>query len=107
MDAAGCGHLGAALYVCGQKLVFSTHIPDWVTRTQCDICDVEITAPLYELRIEAELFPSRNVILRCDNRGETQTLVRGAIRPSLSCADLELGRGPNASSADRISYRQT
>ena len=46
-----------------------------------DIYDVEVMATLYSLFVVAELFPDRAVILRRDNRGVPQTLVRGTRWP--------------------------
>ena len=37
VDAAGCGHLGVVLFVDDQRLVFSTHIPEWMAREKCGI----------------------------------------------------------------------
>ena len=89
VDAAGCGHLGVTISADDPEFAFSSHCPEWMTAENCDIYDLEITAPLYGLCVGAELFPDRSVIVCCDNRGATQTLVRGACKTEfamMACA---------------------
>ena len=84
VDAAGCGHIGDVVYVDDERHVFSSHIPEWMEAGQCDIYDMEMCASMLGLCLVAESWPGRPAILRCDNRGATQTLVRGACRSPLS-----------------------
>ena len=98
VDAAGCGHLGVTIYADGAEFVFSSHFPEWMAGENCDIYDLEITATLYGLFVGAELFPDRSVILCCDNRGATQTLVRGACKTEfamMACATFRTVAAPN------------
>ena len=45
-DASGCGHLGVIAYVGGETHVFSSHAPEWVMKSKCDIYDLEMAATL-------------------------------------------------------------
>ena len=89
VDAAGCGHLGAVIFLDDTTMTFSTHIPEWMHTAQRGLYDMEVMASLIGLSLCAEICPERSVLLRCDNRGATQTLVRGACKsefPKMSCA---------------------
>ena len=68
---------GAIVYIDGDVLTFSTHTPEWVESDGADIYDFEMAASLFGMSLAAVMCPGRPVILCCDNRGATQTLVRG------------------------------
>ena len=84
VGAAGCGHLGVVIFVDDNVAAFSTHIPEWVAKAGAGIYDMEVMAPLAGLCVAAELHPHRAVILCCDDRGATQTLVPGACKSPFS-----------------------
>ena len=89
VDAAGCGHLGAVIFLDQAVMTFSTHIPEWMHKAECGIYDMEVMASLFGLCLCSEICPERSVLLCCDNRGATQTLVRGARKSKfskMSCA---------------------
>ena len=77
VDAAGRGHLGAVVYLDDEVLTFSTHCPGWMIDESAGIFELESTASLFGLALEAELCHGRSVILCCDNKAASQTLVRG------------------------------
>ena len=64
--------------------MYSSHCTGRISAAKCGIYDLEITATSFGLCVVAEYFPDRSVILRCDNRGATQTLVRGACKTEFS-----------------------
>lgn len=84
VDAAGCVRLGVTIFSADQVSTFPIHIPGRLIQSECDIFDMEMRACLFEMCIAAELFPNRCALLRCDNRGATGTLVRGACWPTIS-----------------------
>ena len=89
VDAAGCGHLGAVVYVDDERYIYPTHAPGRMATAQCDIYDYEMCTSLFGLCIAVEFLPGRAVILCGDNRGASQTLVRGACRSAftrMTCA---------------------
>ena len=63
VDAAGCGHLGATVFVDGEQYTFSTHVPEWPAESPGDIYDFEMCASLFGLCIVAGFLPNRTVIL--------------------------------------------
>ena len=82
VGAAGCGHLGAVVFMDGQERVFSTHSPEWMAEDNDDIYDYEMAESLVGVSLASELCPGRTVILCGDNMGASQTLVRGSCKTS-------------------------
>ena len=79
-DAAGCGHLGAKVFMDDEELKFSTHCTGRLHGDDADIYDFEMTASLFGMALAAELRPGRPVILCCDNTAASQTPVRGSCK---------------------------
>ena len=84
VDASGCGHLVAVVYVGGGRYIYATHAHGRMLAAQCDIYDFEMRASLFGLCIAAELMRGRSIILCGDNRGASQTLARSACQSSFS-----------------------
>ena len=82
VDAAGCGHIGAKVFMGGHEYAFSPHTPARMESGNADVYDFEMTASLFGVSLAAVLCPGRPVILRCDNMAESQTLVRGPCKTS-------------------------
>ena len=80
VDAAGCGQLGAVVYLDDEVFTFSTHFPGWMHDESTGIYELESTASLFGLSLVAELCPGRSAILRFDNKAASQTLVHGHSR---------------------------
>ena len=76
VDATGRGHLGVVVYADGVQSVYSSHCTGWMKVS--DIYDLEMCANLGGLAVAEEYHPGRAIIMRSDNRGATQTLIRGA-----------------------------
>ena len=80
VDAAGCGHLGAVVFIDGEEIVFSSHTPERMAQNNDDVYDYEMAASLFGVSLAAELRPGRTVILCGENKGASQTLVRGSCK---------------------------
>ena len=83
VDAAGCGHLGAAVYLDGEVFTFSSHCPEWMVAEAACIFELENTSALFGLAVFAVLAPGRCAILRGDNMAAGETLVRGSSRTAV------------------------
>ena len=57
-DADGCGHLGACLLSGGRRLVFSTHVPDWMRAIAFDIYEFERRFDICEFEMRASFLAS-------------------------------------------------
>ena len=82
-DACGAGHLGAVLFVDGERRDVHTHVPQWFMDAGAGIFELELLAELMGLTLACEVAPGRPVLLCCDNSGASATVVRGACKTAL------------------------
>ena len=85
VDAAGCGHAGAAAFYDTSSRISHTHLPGWLTEIG-EIYDFEMTGAILGLALANVVAPGRPIVIYIDNTAAASTIVRGNCKTAIGRA---------------------